>query len=190
MRYSEDGGPEKPENEPISNVMILLVTPETIAQNLPEAYQFLEEPDLMGHIAASGPHTRYNDFKVPAENAFFLPGEAATTIAHAFGITGAVIGSMAVGTMRTAFSLAYNFAKNDNRGGTIPIIERQSVADLFIEAKIKIDSSRLMVWKALQGLDVVEGLPGASFENCLQAKIHSSESAVPCVYKLMQAVGM
>lgn len=190
VRYSEDGGPEKPDNDPARNVMVLLVTREIVAQNPSEAYQFLGEPDLMGHIAVTGPHTRYTEFKVPAENVLFLPGEATSIVEQSFGISGAVVGAMAVGTMRTAFNLAYEFSRKDNRGGSVPIIQRQSVADLIIDAKIKIDSSRALVWKALKSLDHSVGHSQGSFENCLQAKIYSSESALPCVYKLMQAVGM
>ena len=100
VRSSEDGGPEKPDNDPARNVMVLLVTREIVAQNPSEAYQFLGEPDLMGHIAVTGPHTRYTEFKVPAENVLFLPGEATSIVEQSFGISGAVVGAMAVGTSR------------------------------------------------------------------------------------------
>ncbi|GKZ31886.1 hypothetical protein AbraIFM66950_000822 [Aspergillus brasiliensis] len=147
-RSSEDGGPEKLENTPEDNIMVLLVTRETIAQNSPETYTMLSEPNLMGHIAVTGPHTRYTNFRVPTDHVLFHPGQAAPIIEKSFGITGAIVGAMAVGTMRTAFELAIDFARRDNRGGTVPIIERQSVADLIIEVKVKINGARTVVWMA------------------------------------------
>ncbi|OJJ71762.1 hypothetical protein ASPBRDRAFT_195913 [Aspergillus brasiliensis CBS 101740] len=144
-RSSEDGGPEKPENTPEDNIMVLLVTRDIVAQNPPEAYAMLSEPNLMGHIAVTGPHTRYTNFRIPTDHVLFHPGQAAPIIEKSFGITGAIVGAMAAGTMRTAFELAIDFARRDNRGGTVPIIERQSVADLIIDVKVKIDSARTVL---------------------------------------------
>jgi alkylation response protein AidB-like acyl-CoA dehydrogenase len=170
--------------------MVLLVTREVVAQNAPGAYELLEEPDLMGHIAVTGPQTRYTNFRVPVDHVLFAPGSGAKQIEEAFGITGAMVGAMAVGTMRAAFEKALAFAKNDHRGGSVPIIQRQSPADLLINAKMRIDSSRALVWKALDSLDNGPGDANARFEACLEAKIHSSDSAIQCVYECMQVVGM
>ncbi|KAF5586532.1 acyl dehydrogenase [Fusarium pseudoanthophilum] len=189
-RYSEDGGPEKADVDPATTLMVLLVTRDVVAQNAPGAYEMLEEPDLMGHIAVTGPQTRYTNFRVPVDHVLFAPGSGAKQIEEAFGITGAMVGAMAVGTMRAAFEKALAFAKNDHRGGSVPIIQRQSPADLLINAKMRIDSSRALVWKALDSLDNGPGDAKARFEACLEAKIHSSDSAIQCVYECMQVVGM
>ncbi|KAJ3943199.1 uncharacterized protein N0V96_007434 [Colletotrichum fioriniae] len=189
-RYSEDGGSEKSGVNPADNLMVFMVTREVVAQNTPEAFELLSEPELFGHIAVTGPHTRYTNFKVPADHVLFAPGKAGPYIEQAFGISGALVGAMAVGTMRAAFEKALGFAKNDHRGGSMPIIQRQSPADLLISAKIKIDTSRMLVWKALDGLDNGPGDAKARFESCLTAKIYSSDSAVTCVWDCMQVVGM
>lgn len=189
-RYSEDGGPEKADADPADNVMILAVTREIVAQNDPEAWKILSEPDLMGHTAASGPHTRYTNFKVPLDAVLFAPGKATPVIEQAFGVTAALVGAMAIGTMRTAFELALDFAKRDDRGGSVPIIHRQSPADLLINAKIKIDTSRMIVWKAVDALENGPGNAAERFETCLEAKIYPSDSAISCVWDCMQAVGM
>ncbi|KAH8168696.1 nitroalkane oxidase [Sarocladium implicatum] len=191
VRYSEDGGPEDPNADPRDNVMILLITRETVSQNQPGAYTILSEPGLMGHTAASGPHTRFTNFKVPANRLLCEKGNATVKVIEtAFGITSALIGAMACGTMRTAFEQALKFAKNDSRGGSVPIIQRQSVADLLMNFKIKIDTSRMLVRNALDSLDKGRGTIASRLESCLQAKIFIGEAAVQGIWEAMQAVGM
>lgn len=171
--------------------MILLVTRDVVADNEPGAYKILSEPELGGHTGASGPHTRFTNFKVPADRLLCEKGDAtATIIETAFGITSALIGSMACGTMRAAFETALKFAKEDNRGGSVPIIQRQSVADLLMNCKIKIDTSRVFVRNALDSLDKGRGTVESRLETCLQAKIYIGEAAVQGVWEVMQAVGM
>jgi alkylation response protein AidB-like acyl-CoA dehydrogenase len=92
--------------------------------------------------------------------------------------------------MRSAFERALAFARNDNRGGSVPIIQRQSVADLLMNAKMKINTSRLLVWKALDVLDHGPGDQNPRFEHSLAAKIYAADCAVPQVFECMQAVGM
>ncbi|KPM38695.1 Nitroalkane oxidase [Neonectria ditissima] len=190
-RYSEDGGPEDPDVDPASNILVLLVTRDVVAQNSPEAYQLLAEPDLMGHTAASGPLTKYTNFKVPAANVLAPRGKAAAALVEkAFSISAALVGAMAVGTMRKAFEAALKFAREDNRGGTVPVLQRQSPADLLINAKIKIDTSRILVWKALSGLEEGAGDESSRYEACLQAKVYCSDQAVSVVWETMQVVGV
>ncbi|OPB40678.1 acyl-CoA dehydrogenase [Trichoderma guizhouense] len=189
-RLSEDGGPQDPNDDPASNIIVFLVTRDTIAQNEPDAYQKIAEPNLMGHTAATGPLTRYTNFKVPAADVLGAPGTGASIILRAFSMSAALAGAMAVGTMRAAFEAALKFAKEDSRRGTVPIIERQSPADLLINAKIKIDTSRLLAWKALDGVEKGTGDDSSRYEACLQAKIYCTDQAVSAVWDTMQLVGM
>ncbi|KAH8123936.1 putative acyl-CoA dehydrogenase [Trichoderma asperellum] len=188
-RYSEDGGPQDPQDDPASNIIVLLVTRDTVAQNDPGAYQKIEEPNLMGHIAASGPLTRYTNFKVPVTDVL-SPGNGASVIERAFSMSAALAGAMAVGTMRAAFEAALKFAREDSRRGTVPVIERQSAADLLINAKLKIDTSRILVWKALDGVEKGTGDDRSRYEACLQAKVYCSDQAVAAVWDTMQLVGI
>ncbi|EOO01217.1 putative electron transport protein [Phaeoacremonium minimum UCRPA7] len=189
-RYSEDGGPEDPNVDPASNTLVLLVTREIVAQNEPGAYQMISEPELMGHIAASGPLSRYTNFKVPAANVLAPRGKGAALVEKAFSVSAALVGAMAVGTMRTAFEAALKFAREDSRGGSVPVLARQSPADLLINAKIKIDTSRILVWKALSGLEKEAGDENSRYEACLQAKVYCSDQAVTAVWETMQLVGV
>ncbi|OBS28436.1 hypothetical protein FPOA_02374 [Fusarium poae] len=191
VRYSDDGGPEKADINPRENIMILLVTRDIIAANDPEAYTILAEPELVGQTCASGPHTRYTNFRVPADHLLCAKGDATVSLIEmAFSFTAALVGAMACGLMRTAFEAALKFAKEDNRGGSVPIIQRQSVADLLINCKIKADTSRLLVRNALDAFDKGRGDAASRLEACLQAKIYSGEAAVQAIWEVMQAVGM
>jgi alkylation response protein AidB-like acyl-CoA dehydrogenase len=188
-RFSEDGGPQDPQDDPASNIIVLLVTRDTVAQNDSGAYQKIEEPNLMGHIAASGPLTKYTNFKVPVTDVL-APGNGASVIERAFSMSAALAGAMSVGIMRAAFEAALKFAREDSRRGTVPVIERQSAADLLINAKLKIDTSRILVWKALDGVEKGTGDDRSRYEACLQAKIYCSDQAVAAVWDTMQLVGM
>ena len=150
----------------------------------------ISEPELMGHIAASGPLSRYTNFKVPAANVLAPRGKGAGLVEKAFSVSAALVGAMAVGTMRTAFEAALKFAREDSRGGSVPVLARQSPADLLINAKIKIDTSRILVWKALSGLEKEAGDENSRYEACLQAKVYCSDQAVTAVWETMQLVGV
>ncbi|KAK4944632.1 hypothetical protein LTR10_016066 [Elasticomyces elasticus] len=189
-RYSETGGPLRADEDPAENVLILLVTRDVIADNEPEAYQILSEPELMGHPAASGPHTRYTNFKVPAANVLGTREKGAGLVENSFAVSAALVGTMATSVMRKAFEEALRFAKEDTRGGSVPLIERQSVADILISLKTKIDTSRIMVWKALDALENGPGDWSARLEQCLETKIYCTEQAVPGITEAMSVVGM
>ena len=170
--------------------MILMVTREIIEKNDPGAYQILSDPELGGHEAASGPHSRFTNLRVPGENLLAAPGKGAQLIEQTFGASAAIVGAMSVSIMRAAFEAALEFAKTETRGGSVPIIERQSVADLLIGIKMRTETSRLLTWKALHCLENGPGDVGARLELCLEAKIFCSDSAVQCCVDAMKLVGM
>lgn len=189
-RYSEDGGPQDPDRDPAEDILLLMVTPEVIAANEPGAYQVLSEPELIGMPAASGPHSRFTNLRVPSANLLCPPGTGAQVVEQVFGLSAALVGAMGVGIMRATFEAALKYAKNNSRGGTVTILERQSVADLLIDIKMRIETSRLFTWKALHAIENGPGDWNARLELALEAKIHSSEAAVQSVVDAMKAVGM
>lgn len=168
----------------------MLVTRDIVAKNDAEAYEILGEPDLMGMTATTGPHSRFTDFRVPEENVLAMGEAAASLVEQSFTASGALVGALSVSIMRAAFEAALQFAKSDSRGGTVPIIHRQSVADLLIDIKMRIDSCRLLTWKALHCLENGPGDFQARQELCLETKIFASDNAVRSVTDAMKAVGM
>lgn len=189
-RYSESGGPPSPDEDPVAQILILLVTRDVIAANKPGAYTILSEPELAGFPSASGPHTRFTDLRVPHANLLCPPGEGAQTVEKTFGTSAALVGAMGVGIARAAFETALKFAREDDRGGSVKLLERQSVADLLIDVKMRTEAARMLVWKAMKGIEQGPGRWEARLELALEAKILSSESAVRSVMDCMKAVGM
>ncbi|KAF2486065.1 putative acyl-CoA dehydrogenase [Neohortaea acidophila] len=176
--------------DPSQAIIILLVDREIVAQNGPNAYEILAEPDLMGHPATTGPHSKFTDFRVPEENVLAAGEAAATLVEQSFTASAALVGAFSVSVMRAAFTAALDFAKKDSRGGTVPLIQRQSVADLLINIKMRMDSCRLLTWKALYSLENGPGDFKARQELCLESKIFASDNCVKCVTDAMSAVGM
>lgn len=101
------------------------MTRDVIAANKPDAYTVLFEPELAGFLSASGPHTRFNNLRVPHANLLCPPGEGAQIVEKTFGTSAALVGAMGVGIARAAFEAALKFMREDNRGGSVKIIERQ-----------------------------------------------------------------
>lgn len=161
-----------------------------IAANKPDAYTILAEPELTGFPSASGPHTRFTNLRVPHKNLLCPPGEGAQAVEKTFGTSAALVGAMGVGIARAAFEAALKFAREDDRGGKVKLLERQSIADLLIDVKMRTEAARMLTWKAMKGLEQGPGSWEAKLEIALEAKIFSSDSAVRSVVDCMKAVGM
>ncbi|KAF9772710.1 hypothetical protein IL306_009584 [Fusarium sp. DS 682] len=190
-RISDDPSkPQDPNVEPAEQVAILLVTREVIANNKTDAYQILGEPELAGHITATGPHTRFTEFRVPQENLLASGLKAQGLVETAFAMSAALVGAMAVGTARAAFEEALAFAKSDTRGGTKPIIEHQSVADKLIDCKIRLETSRLLIWKGVTTLEDESLEWKVKLEMAMETKIFTTDVCVDVVIDAMKAVGM
>lgn len=175
----------EPSPNPRDDAMIIMVTREDIARNKPDAYAVLAHPSTVGHTAVSGPHTRFHELRVSAANVLCPPGQGAAVVEATFTGSAAIVGSMAVGVMRRSFDLALAFAKREARGGSVPILQRQSVADLLINVKMRCESSRSLVWRAAYALEQ-KGNPELAYET----KIFCSDNAVQSVVDAMNAVGV
>jgi alkylation response protein AidB-like acyl-CoA dehydrogenase len=140
----------------------------------------------------NGPHSRFTNFRVPAANVLAKPGEGAQIVEQTFGMSAAIVGAMCVGVMRHAFEAALAFCKEDYRGGKVPVLEHQSVSDRLIDAKMKIEAARALVWKAMCVLESKDEKVGwqAKLEIALEAKIWCSEQVTQVVLGCMSVVGM
>lgn len=137
-----------------------------------------------------GPHTRFSSFRVPASHLLAPPGKGTAIVEQTFGSSAAMVGAMSVGIMRAAFEAALDFCKNDTRGGVVPIIEHQSVADKLIDIKIRIEAARSLVWKAMCNIEKGPGQWENKLETALEAKIWCSDQAPKAVIDAMAVVGM
>ncbi|KAI0156031.1 acyl-CoA dehydrogenase/oxidase [Pestalotiopsis sp. NC0098] len=189
-RKGRPNEPQDPNIDPVSNIMILIVTREDIARNDASAYECLSDPELPGFTCANGPHSRFTNLRVPAANLLCPPGTGAQCVEQTFGASAALVGAMCVGVMRSAFDAALHFCKTDTRGGTVPIIQHQSVADKLMDIKMRVEAGRLLTWKALAGIEKGPGGWDNRLETALEAKIWCSEQVTKCVVDAMGVVGM
>ncbi|CEL06535.1 hypothetical protein ASPCAL09708 [Aspergillus calidoustus] len=184
-----DEDPVSTASTPSDLIMILLVTREDIRRNGEESFQVLNHPETVGHKAASGPHLRYNNLRLPAKNLLCAPGTGAAIVTHTFEISAMLVGAMGIGIQRAAFDAALSFSRS-TRGGTVPISQRQSVADLLINIKMRTETSRFLTWKAAHALLEGPGEHAQRREHALLAKVHCSEAAVQSVLDAINAVGV
>ncbi|NYJ08916.1 acyl-CoA dehydrogenase family protein [Petropleomorpha daqingensis] len=127
------------------------------------------------------------DVRVPKANLLGREGQGVELTRNAFVGSGASIGTFSVAAMRQAFDVAYRFALTEHRGGAVPIIEHQAVADVLADAKARIEATRLLSWRALDA--ALSGDPQA-LEWALHAKVFGSETAVEVINDLVGVVGV
>lgn len=134
---TEDRGPDA---DPKDSIMILIVTRADLDRSGSKAFQVVRQVETMGHTSVSGPHIRYSDVRIPPKNVLCRPGEGAAIVSASFDASAVLVGAMAVGLMRGAFDAALAFAKGDDRGGAVPLLERQAVADLLSGIKMQTEA--------------------------------------------------
>ncbi|KAK1753890.1 acyl-CoA dehydrogenase/oxidase [Echria macrotheca] len=184
-------GEELREGEtPSDRVMVILVTRADLERNGEGAFAVVRHVSMPGHTTVSGPHVRYTNVRVPAKNVLCPPGQGAQVVYGAFDASAVLVGAMSVGVMRAAFDAALAFGKRDDRGGAVPLLERQSFADLLIGIKMATEACRALTWKAAYALERGPGAYEARRELALAAKVYCSDAAVKAVMDAMSAVGI
>lgn len=182
--------PSAPDSDPKDAVMILLVTRNDIDSSGPGAFQVIRHVETVGLPSVSGPHIRYTNVRVPAGNVLCPPGQGGQIAMATFDSSAVLVAAMAVGMMRCAFNAALNFAKSDNRRGAVPLLERQSFADLLSGIKMATEACRALTWKAAYSLQNGPGGYDARRELAISAKVYCSEAALKAVTDAIKAVGM
>lgn len=162
---------------------LLVAEREHLAGHI-EVEEYLDTPGLAGCMTA---RIRLVDVRVPRGNLLGEEGQGASLTRNAFFASGASIGTFATAAMRQAFAVALEFATTQTRGGAVPIIEHQSVADVLADAKGRIEAVRLLSWRALDA--VLSGDP-AGPELALHSKVFGSETAVDVINRLIRIVGV
>ncbi|MGY1606755.1 acyl-CoA dehydrogenase family protein [Geodermatophilus sp. SYSU D00700] len=146
-----------------------------------------EHYDLVGLRGCLTSRIRLHDVRVPRGNLIGAEGQGVALTRSAFLGSGASIGTFAVAAMRAAFDVAHRFALTEKRGGAVPIIEHQAVADVLADAKGRIEAVRLLSWRAL---DAVMSQHPSALELALHAKVLGSETGVAVVNDLVKIVGV
>ncbi|MGP0005578.1 MAG: acyl-CoA dehydrogenase family protein [Acidimicrobiales bacterium] len=125
-----------------------------------------------------------SDVFVPSEQRLGKEGEGFLGLMRTFDISRAVLGAAAVGIARAALEYACEYARSRKQFGS-PIIEHQAVAFRLADMATRVESSRLLVWRAAKRLDA--GLPAAAA--AAMAKLAASETAMHCTWAAVQTLG-
>ncbi|KAF9873103.1 acyl-CoA dehydrogenase [Colletotrichum karsti] len=174
-------------DDPVDSAMLLAVPRAVLDENDTGAFRVLAYQETPGFTAHCGPHVAFKNLRVPEKYVVATADAAVQIVEMAFAATGAMVGAMGAGIMRTAFQAALKFAREKDQGGSVRVIERQSAADLLISLKTRIDTAQLLSWRAAHAIDT--GARNA-VELCSQAKIYGSEAAVEGVAEAMRVIGI
>ncbi len=124
------------------------------------------------------------DVRVPGENVIAPPGEGFVLAMSTFARTRPIIGAFAVGVARSAMDYALDYAKKRRTFGKT-LSNYQAIQFKIAEMYQKVETSRLLVWKAAweadQGMD-----PTVSASI---AKMIATEKALEVVNEALQIFG-
>jgi butyryl-CoA dehydrogenase len=143
--------------------------------------------DSVGHRAHLLPQFSFDGVVVSNDNVLGKLGGGLALTAASFTGAAALVGIFAVALMRAAFAFALEFARGERRGGIRPIIEHQAVGYALADAKMAIEATRGLCWRACRAVDAQS--PAAQ-ELAIEAKIYGSETAVRVLTDLMRVVGI
>jgi acyl-CoA dehydrogenase len=94
------------------------------------------------------------------------------------------LGASATGLARAALEFASDYAQERVQFGK-PIAEHQAVAFRLADMALRVDASRLLVWRAARMLDAGE----RATTEAAMAKLHASETAMWCTWAAVQTLG-
>jgi acyl-CoA dehydrogenase len=99
---------------------------------------------------------QFKDVRVPRENMLAPPGEGFVLAMRTFARTRPAIGAFAVGAARSAMEFSIDYAKRRQAFGS-PISNFQAIQHKIADMYQKVETARLLVWKAAweadQGMD-------------------------------------
>jgi acyl-CoA dehydrogenase len=126
----------------------------------------------------------FQDVRVPKENVMAPPGEGFVLAMQTFSRTRPAIGAFAVGTARSAMEFATDYAKKRRAFGT-EIANFQAIQHKIAEMYQKVETSRLLVWKAAWEADNrMDPTISASI-----AKFYATEAALEVANEALQIFG-
>jgi acyl-CoA dehydrogenase len=138
----------------------------------------------LGQRGSNTTGIRLKDVRVPKENVMAPPGEGFVLAMQTFARTRPAIGAFAIGTARSAMEFAIDYAKKRRAFGT-KIANFQAIQHKIAEMYQKVETSRLLVWKAAWEADrALDPTISASI-----AKFYSTETALEVANEALQIFG-
>lgn len=138
----------------------------------------------LGQRCSNTAGLHFKDVRVPPENVLAAPGEGFVLAMKTFSRTRPAIGAFAVGAARSAMEFAIDHAKKRRAFGA-PIATFEAIAFKVAEMYQKVETSRLLTWKAAWEADAgKDPTLTASL-----AKFYASEAALEVAMEALQICG-
>ncbi len=138
----------------------------------------------LGQRCSNTAGLHFQNVRVPKENVLAQPGEGFALAMKTFSRTRPAIGAFAVGAARSAMEYAISYAKKRRAFGT-NLSDFQAIQFKLAEMYQKIETSRLLVWKASWEADSgMDPTVSASI-----AKMYATEAALEVVNESLQIFG-
>jgi acyl-CoA dehydrogenase len=138
----------------------------------------------MGQRAIVNTELFLDDVRVPADRRIGPEGEGFRGLMQTFDRSRVTLGASATGLARAALEYATAYARERVQFGK-PIAEHQAVGFRLADMALRVDASRLLVWRAAGMLDAGE----RATTEAAMAKLHASETAMWCTWAALQTLG-
>jgi alkylation response protein AidB-like acyl-CoA dehydrogenase len=138
----------------------------------------------MGQRAIVNAELFLEDCFVPEDRRLGAEGAGFRGLMRTFDLSRITLGAAATGLARAALEYAVEYAKTREQFGK-PIGEHQAVGFRLADMAVRVDASRLLVWRAARKADAGEDV---TLEAAM-AKLHASETAMWCTWAAVQTLG-
>ena len=138
----------------------------------------------MGQRAIVNTELFLDDVRVPADRRLGEEGEGFRGLMQTFDRSRVTLGASATGLARAALEYATQYARERVQFGK-PIAEHQAVSFRLADMALRVDASRLLVWRAAKLID--SGVRATT--EAAMAKLHASETAMWCTWAALQTLG-
>ncbi|HEV2874060.1 MAG TPA: acyl-CoA dehydrogenase family protein [Thermoleophilaceae bacterium] len=138
----------------------------------------------MGQRAIVNTELFLDDVQVPADRRVGEEGDGFRGLMQTFDRSRVILGASATGLARAALEYATRYARERVQFGK-PIAEHQAVSFRLADMALRVDASRLLVWRAAKLIDAGE----RATTEAAMAKLHASETAMWCTWAALQTLG-
>jgi acyl-CoA dehydrogenase len=138
----------------------------------------------MGQRAIVSAELFFEDCFVTDDRRLGEEGEGFRGLMRTFDLSRITLGAAATGLARAALEYAVEYAKTREQFGR-PIVEHQAVAFRLADMALRVDASRLLVWRAARKADACQDVA----VEAAMAKLHASETAMWCTWAAVQTLG-
>lgn len=138
----------------------------------------------LGQRASNTTAIHLQNVRVPAQNVLAPPGQGFVLAMKTFARTRPTIGAFAVGAARSAMEYALDYTKKRRTFGA-PLANYQAIQFKLAEMYQKIETARLLVWKAAWQADSEEDPTIAASIS----KFYATEAAMEVVNEALQIFG-